>query len=193
MDKDFFAVYRGRAGGPPLRPGRPVARAGEVLGRVLDHPKVRERLLHDRIFRYWAKIVGEGMLDKCRPLKIKRHTLYLEVKNSSWAHQLIYLQEEIIERVNRLAGVILVNAIHCRVARGGRLGKPEKRPQHSSGRKQCRELFAAEQVAAWERPIRDRVGNPELAEILCRMRRHCEARKRFFQARRARKKDISRS
>ncbi len=186
-EKEFFAVYRGLAGGPVPRPGRPVARAGELLDRVLDHPRIRERLLHERVFRRWPEIVGEGMLDKCRPLRIKRYTLYLEVKNSSWAHQFIYLQEQIITRINRLAGVVLVTAIHCRVARGGRLGKtPGGRRETKS--KGCRELFAVDEVAAWERPIRERVKDPELAALLCRMRRHCEARKRFLGSGRRQKK-----
>jgi hypothetical protein len=193
MDKEFFAVYSGRAGGAPLRPGRRVARAGEVMDRVLDHPKIRERLLHDRVFRRWPQIVGPGMLDKCRPVKIKRHTLYLEVKNSSWAHQLIYLQEEIISRVNRLAGVALISAIHCRVARGGRLGRTSDKSSLRNRRPESRELFAADEIAAWEGPIRARVKDPELAELLCRMRRHCEARKRYLSPARRRGKGTLRS
>ncbi len=163
-----------------LRRKQKVVAVGDVVGRVLDAPRLRERLLHEEIFRQWRKVVGGGLIDKCQPTKIKRHTLYIDVKSSSWAHQLIYLQEEIINRVNNLAGVTLIAAIHCRAVKAGQLktvsGSAEKGEKLLSG-----SLVSEAEELVWRKETETSVKDPELLEIICRMRCHCEARRRLAE------------
>lgn len=168
-----------KAGAAPRN--RPAVAVGELLDRVLDNPKVRERLLHDRVFSQWRRIVGPGLLDKCRPVRIKRHILYIEVKNSSWAHQLIYMQEEIVNRVNRLVGVVLIAGIHCRAVRGRKLAALSERDGENRRRPDFSSLVCEAEAEAWRRQIRERVSDHDLAELLLRMRCSCEGRRRFLE------------
>ena len=163
-----------------MRRKQKVVTAGDVVGGLLDTPQLRERLLHENIFRQWRKIVGGGLLDKCQPTKIKRNILYIDVKSSSWAHQLIYLQEEIISRVNKLAEMTLISAIHCRAVKVGQLKTVSgqvARDEVSSG-----SLVSEAEEIGWRKETEKLIKDPELVDTLCRMRCHCVARQRFVES-----------
>ncbi len=152
----------------------------EIVGGVLDSRRLKMRLLHEDIFRQWQKIVGKGLVDKCRPRRIKGHTLYLDVSSSSWAHQLIYLQEEIISRVNRLAGTLLIASIHCRAVKKSELQQvnsdTELRTQALPA-----DLVSETETKKWQREIAAQVKDPELCDLLSRMRCHSEIKRRATQ------------
>ena len=177
MAKKFFR-QPASAKAKKIRRKQKVVAVGEIVGGLLDTPQLRERLLHENIFRKWRKIVGGGLLDKCQPNRIKRNILYIDVKSSSWAHQLIYLQEEIISRVNDFAGMTLISAIHCRAVKVGRL-------QSVSGSAVGGEtlmagaLVSEAEELAWHKQTETLVKDPDLVDILCRMRVRCETRQRL--------------
>ena len=179
MAKKFFR--------PALSPAKrsrrkqPVVRVGEVVGPILDNPKLHQRLLHEDIFRQWRKVVGGGLIDKCQPTRIKRHILYIDVKSSSWAHQLIYLQEEIINRVNELAGATLIASIHCRAVKAGQL-KMVSETAGKGGKVQFCSLVTEAEELEWRKETEILVNDPELVEILCRMRCHCKTRQRMTES-----------
>lgn len=162
------------------RRNQPVLAIGEVVGPILDTPKLRQRLLHEDIFRQWYKIVGSGLIDKCQPLHIKRNILYIAVKSSSWAHQLIYMQEEIINRVNELAGATLIASIHCRAVKG-KLLKTSGRAAETSKKLQLGSLVSEAEEMAWRKQTEILVKDTELVELICRMRCHCETRQRLAE------------
>ncbi len=162
-----------------VRRKQKVVAVGEVVGGLLDTPQLRERLLHEEIFRQWRKIVGGGLLDKCQPNRIKRNILYIDVKSSSWAHQLIYLQEEIISRVNSFAGMTLISAIHCRAVKAGQL-KSDSGPVVRGAEMLSGAMVSEAEELAWRKQSQTLVKDPELADILCRMRCHCETRQRLL-------------
>ncbi len=155
-----------------------------LVERVLNRPGLRTRYLREKLFRQWEKVVGAGLLDKCRPLKIRGGILYLEVKSNAWAHQLIYEQECIITRVNELVGELLVTGIHCRIARGGRLG--ELSAQTAAAGAVPSPDYAVwvsdEERKRWEEELAARVGDPELRELLLHLRCRCVGRQRCFGA-----------
>ena len=162
------------------RKPQPVVTVGAVVGPILKAPQLRLRLLHEDIFRQWRKVVGAGLLDKCQPTRIKRNILYIDVKSSSWAHQLIYMQEEIITRVNELSGALLIGAIHCRAVKAGKLkkanGSTEKGEELESGA-----LVSEAEELNWRKEAEARVNDPELVEILCQMRVHSEVKQRLME------------
>ncbi len=153
----------------------------DIVGGVLDTRRLKMRLLHEDIFRQWQKVVGKGLVDKCQPRRIKGHTLHLDVVSSSWAHQLIYMQEEIISRVNRLAGTLLVASIHCRAVKKSVLksidsvDKPINRALDAG-------LVSVDESRKWQSEIAAIVKNQDLCTLLSRMRCHCEIKKRARQA-----------
>lgn len=152
----------------------------DIVGGVLDTRQLKMRLLHEDIFRQWQKIVGKGLVDKCQPRRIKGHTLHLDVSSSSWAHQLIYLQEEIISRVNRLAGTLLVASIHCRAVKKHELCKVNYDPEPAT-QILPDDLISEAETQKWQREIAAQVKDPELCALLSQMRCHSEIKRRAAQ------------
>ena len=152
----------------------------DLVGGVLDTRQLKMRLLHEDIFRQWRKVVGKGLLDKCQPRRIKGHTLHLDVVSSSWAHQLIYIQEEIINRVNRLAGTLLIASIHCRAVKRGKLvvGSPTV---ETEAKVLPTSLVSEAEEQRWLREVEVTVKDPELCALLSQMRCHSEIRKRALR------------
>jgi len=152
----------------------------EIIGGVLDVRPLKMRLLHEDIFRQWQKIVGKGLVDKCQPRRIKGHTLHLDVVSSSWAHQLIYLQEEIISRVNKLAGTLLIASIHCRAVK-----KRELKIVNGDGGFAAQifsvDLVSEAETEKWQNEIAAEVKDPDLCRLLSRMRCHSEIKRRALQ------------
>ena len=182
MAEKFFRSFR-----PTLTKGQklrrkqqPVVAVSDVVGPILNTPKLRLRLMHENIFRQWRKIVGGGLLDKCQPTRIKRGILYIDVKSSSWAHQLIYMQEEIITRVNELVGALLISSIHCRAVKVGKL-KKAGRPAEKAEKLESGALVSETEELDWRQETETRVSDPELVEIICQMRVHSAIRQRMME------------
>ena len=152
----------------------------EIIGGVLDTRPLKMRLMHEDIFRQWPKIVGKGLVDKCQPHRIKGHTLYLDVVSSSWAHQLIYLQEEIISRVNKLAGTLLIASIHCRAVKKREL-KIIAGDGGSANKILSGDLVSEAETNKWQREIAAEVKDPDLCRLLSRMRCHSEIKRRALR------------
>jgi len=152
----------------------------EIVGGVLDARPLKMRLMHEDVFRQWRKIVGKGLVDKCQPRRIKGHTLYIDVVSSSWAHQLIYLQEEIISRVNKLVGTLLIASIHCRAVKKRELkifnGDPGPANQVFSD-----DLVSETETEKWRNEIAAEVKDPDLCRLLSRMRCHSEIKRRALR------------
>lgn len=49
---------------------------------------------------YWQEIVGEKLADKCFPLKIEKHCLFIISENSSLNHQLLIMKKELLAQIN---------------------------------------------------------------------------------------------
>ncbi len=152
----------------------------DIVGGVLDTRPLKMRLLHEDIFRQWRKIVGKGLIDKCQPRRIKGYTLHLDVVSSSWAHQLIYLQEEIISRVNKLAGTLLIASIHCRAVKKREL-KVVVSDTESATQILPSNLVSEAETKKWQREIVAKVKDPDLSALLSRMRCHSEIKRRALR------------
>ena len=169
-------AYEGRS----KRRNKQAVAVAEIVGGVLDSRRLKMRLLHEDIFRQWQKIVGKGLVDKCQPRRIKGHTLHLDVSSSSWAHQLIYLQEEIISRVNKLAGTLLIASIHCRAVKKNELKKVDS-DTGATVQVLRADLVSEAETRKWQSEIAAEVKDPDLCALLSRMRCHSEIKRRAAQ------------
>lgn len=151
-----------------------------LVDGVLAAPRIRERLLQEKIFASWPQVVGVGLVDKCRPVKIKGKTIYLEVRSSAWAHQLIYLQEEVIKRVNKLAGKLLIANLHCRTV--GKWQARESGLETSSHNYDPAAMLSSDELEDWRRQTQAVFGdNEELAELFFDLRRQLTGRQRWLE------------
>lgn len=87
---------RGSAAGP--------ATAGQLLAALLDRHGIARELREHRILARWRDIVGAGLGDRTWPDGFERGVLWVRVKNSSWVHQLSFLRDDLIARLNRELG-----------------------------------------------------------------------------------------
>lgn len=84
----------------PLRYQR-TSSAQNVLSQVISKKRFRGRLGKLLLKKTWKNAVGELIADNSRPLYIKGKTLVLAVESSSWANEIQYYKDTILENVNR--------------------------------------------------------------------------------------------
>jgi len=91
-----------RRNGNPLRYRR---RAPQPVGTIIDST-LKKFGLSDEIARYkfvsyWAEIVGEAIAQRSRPEYVKNGSLIVRVKDSTWAQELSFQKNVILNRVRK--------------------------------------------------------------------------------------------
>jgi hypothetical protein len=86
-------------------------RIDEILSRALKKRHVPFRKEDRRLLDVWQKAVGPQIAAQSRPENLKRDILFVKVSNSPWMHQLHFLKEEIIGKVNAAMGNSVVKDI----------------------------------------------------------------------------------
>jgi predicted nucleic acid-binding Zn ribbon protein len=88
---------------------------GSVLNNLL-------RIFHEKangdmalIWRYWDEAVGETIAQNARPAVFKGRMLYVNVTNSPWIHQLQFLKQDIIQKLNLALGGNVVDDIKFKI------------------------------------------------------------------------------
>jgi predicted nucleic acid-binding Zn ribbon protein len=80
------------------------ATAGQLVAALLDRHGIARELREHRILARWREIVGSGLGDRTWPDGFERGVLWVRVKNSSWLHQLSFVRDDLIARLNRELG-----------------------------------------------------------------------------------------
>lgn len=170
--KRWTGRRRGRRG-----PRGQAIRAAEVLAGLLDRHGVARELREHRVLARWRDLVGDALADRTWPDGLDRGVLWVRVKNSSWLHQLSFLRDDLVTRVNQEMGdPPLVREIRFHVGARQRVAPDDalaptvrirrvpvvhrQPPPEATGAR----LAAIEDEAT-------RVGDPELREIILEVRR----------------------
>ncbi len=88
----------------------------------------------------WNHLVGKTIAIHTLPQKIRFKTLTLLVDGPTWMHELTFLKQEIIEKINRTLGKEVINALRLRQ---GQLPSPTISPQER-GRNERKDLSKEE-------------------------------------------------
>jgi predicted nucleic acid-binding Zn ribbon protein len=56
------------------------------------------------IFGRWSEIVGDGVAEHVRPLRIDRDTIVLGADHPAWATQMRHLGPQVLERIREACG-----------------------------------------------------------------------------------------
>jgi len=76
------------------------------LAELIEARTRRWRILHLQrlqiIRRAWSRAAGDYVARHVQPVRLVRHTLRLAVEDSSWAQEMAYLAEPILERLQKL-------------------------------------------------------------------------------------------
>lgn len=86
-------------------------RIDEILARALRKRHVPFRQEDRRLIEIWGQAVGPQIASQSRPEHLRGELLLVKVANSVWRHQLHFLKEEIIDKVNTCLGKTSVKDI----------------------------------------------------------------------------------
>jgi predicted nucleic acid-binding Zn ribbon protein len=77
---------------------------GDVLGKVLQQyrPMTDQSLI--RVWDLWEETVGASVSANARPAAFKVDVLLVHVSNSTWLHHLRFLENDLIDKLNRALG-----------------------------------------------------------------------------------------
>ena len=73
---------------------------GSIIERILDGRKPKSAAGIARVFQLWERAVGEVIAANSKPAAFKEKILLVHVNSSPWLHQLQFLKEDIIKKVN---------------------------------------------------------------------------------------------
>lgn len=80
----------------------------EVLGEILQKILKKRNIPHTSTDRYllniWRRAVGPQIAAQTHPDTLKRGSLFVRVSAPVWLHQLQFMKEEILGRINELTG-----------------------------------------------------------------------------------------
>lgn len=82
-----------------------------VLPRFLGSIKSKKKYSEQQVFYHWDKIVGKDIARHVRPERFSFKTLFLAADSPVWANQLLFLQEEIIDKINQFLQEKLVKEL----------------------------------------------------------------------------------
>jgi predicted nucleic acid-binding Zn ribbon protein len=88
---------------------------GEILQEALRgcRPQADGELV--RIWRLWDEAVGDAVAENTRPAAFKGKLLIVHVSSSPWAHQLQFMKQDILRKVNAALGKDLVADIKFKI------------------------------------------------------------------------------
>jgi hypothetical protein len=88
---------------------------GTILAGLAHRLGLESKLFEARLRRQWPDIVGEPIAIHTRPDQIRFKKLTILVHNSVWLQQLTFLKPVLLEKVNAIAGELLVTEIVLRI------------------------------------------------------------------------------
>jgi len=72
----------------------------QILPQLIRESGWETQLDLHSVFASWRRIVDSETAGHCRPLKIRRGVLWLEVENSAWLQQLRFQKHHLLETIN---------------------------------------------------------------------------------------------
>lgn len=76
-------------------------------------PQEVQRFL--KLFDHWESVVGPRMASKSCPALVKRHVLFIDLRDHQWAHDMRYMNKNILANIARLLGKGQVLSLRCQV------------------------------------------------------------------------------
>jgi predicted nucleic acid-binding Zn ribbon protein len=84
---------------------------GGLILEALNKMGYTDRIHRQSAVTGWSEIVGEDVSRETKALKIDNKTLVVKVYKAAWRHQLVFLKEEILKKVETDLGKGVVEDI----------------------------------------------------------------------------------
>ena len=88
---------------------------GEILFSSFKGKGVAAKIEENSLIKLWPKAVGQQIVLQTQPDCLKNGTLFVKTTSSVWVQQLHFMKEEILQKLNELAGKIAVKDIRFSV------------------------------------------------------------------------------
>jgi hypothetical protein len=85
---------------------------GEILQKILKKRNIPHTSTDRRLLNTWRRAVGPQIAAQTHPDTVKRGTLFVRVSAPVWLHQLQFMKEEILGKINELFGKEEVRGLH---------------------------------------------------------------------------------
>lgn len=84
---------------------------GEILRKIIKKKNIPAAGADRRLLDLWRRAVGPQIAAQTLPDNMKRGTLFVRVSSSVWMHQLQFLKEEILARLNGLSEKVEIKGL----------------------------------------------------------------------------------
>jgi predicted nucleic acid-binding Zn ribbon protein len=89
------------------------------IGTIIDDVIKNYRRESDaeliQVWNVWDGVVGDVIAQNARPAAFKGRILLVHVSSSTWIHQLQFLKEEMIDKLNAALGKVLIEDLKFRI------------------------------------------------------------------------------
>lgn len=85
---------------------------GNAIFQFIRCQGFEKRLKQADVFRLWKEIVGETIADKAKPERIENGVLSVSVENDAWRNELVYLMDDLKNKINNRVGMEIVKMIN---------------------------------------------------------------------------------
>ncbi len=89
-----------------------------VINNLSKSLGFEQKMVESSLQKRWGEIMGEKIANHTIPGQIRYKKLYIEVDNPVWMHQLLFLKDEILNRVNRTIGREIINEVRFKLGTG---------------------------------------------------------------------------
>ena len=79
----------------------PTIRLSKSISTLIQKKNLGSMVLLGNIQNKWEKIVGTGIKNATKVVKIENKTIYIKCKNPTWKNELFYQKEEILKSIQK--------------------------------------------------------------------------------------------
>jgi len=88
---------------------------GRILNRSFKSLGIDFKIAQQKVIDQWLEIVGEPIDSVSKPRYFKFRTLFVNVSDSMWLHQLAFMEDQIKGKINKSMGRKLVQKIYFKI------------------------------------------------------------------------------
>ena len=88
---------------------------GRILNRSFKSMGIDFKIAQQKVIDQWLEIVGEPIDSVSKPRYFKFRTLFVNVSDSMWLHQLAFMEDQIKGKINKSMGRKLVQKIYFKI------------------------------------------------------------------------------
>ncbi len=92
--------YSSARGGSAFR-GKTPESLNLILGKLLKKRGWERKIKEFQALSNWPKIVGPKVAENSKPVRIEGKKLFVKVENSVWKNELIFMEKDIKEKLNK--------------------------------------------------------------------------------------------